>query len=67
MENIMTNGFCELNENEMIEVEGGAGILIGVVVGILIEGGTKAITGKSASDWVAEGGRWVIDKVAGAF
>ncbi len=24
MENVMTNGFCELNENEMMEVEGGA-------------------------------------------
>ena len=23
MENVMTNGFCELNENEMMEVDGG--------------------------------------------
>lgn len=23
MENVMTNGFCELNENEMMAVEGG--------------------------------------------
>jgi len=23
MENVMTNGFCELNEQEMMEVEGG--------------------------------------------
>lgn len=26
MENIMTNGFCELNENEMMMVDGGATI-----------------------------------------
>ncbi len=26
MNNVMTNGFCELNENEMIMVDGGATI-----------------------------------------
>lgn len=25
MEKVMTNGFCELNENEMMMVDGGAG------------------------------------------
>lgn len=31
MENIMTNGFCELNEQEMMETEGG---LIGLAIAV---------------------------------
>lgn len=44
MENVMTNGFTELSENEMFEVEGGIGPAI-VIAGIIALGffvcGTK--------------------------
>jgi len=40
MEKIMTNGFCELNENEMMETNGGAiGIVIAIIGGIIVAGG----------------------------
>lgn len=69
MNNVMTNGFCELNENEMMTTEGGSVLIFigGIAAGILVEGVTKAATGKSASDWVAESIQWAADKIAGAF
>ncbi len=69
MNNVMTNGFCELNENEMMMVEGGGFLIFlgGIAAGILVEGITKAATGKSASDWVAEGFNWAVGKIVGAF
>ncbi len=32
MNNVMTNGFCELNEEELMETEGGIGVIIAVAV-----------------------------------
>jgi hypothetical protein len=52
------HGFTGLTDEEMLEIGGGgllSGIIIGLVVGIIVEGVTKAITGQSASDWVATG------------
>lgn len=39
MENIMTNGFCELNENEMMMVDGGFdGWMFAAGVGAIVVG-----------------------------
>ncbi len=45
MEKIMTNGFCELNEQEMMEVEGGAS---DAVVAIRAIGGAALLIGVGA-------------------
>lgn len=32
MEKVMTNDFCELNEQEMMETEGGVGLITSLVI-----------------------------------
>ncbi len=48
----------DLTMNEMMEVNGGdGGVITGLVLGIVVEATSKAITGKSVSDHVADGMR----------
>ena len=50
MENVMTNGFCELNENEMMETEGGLVTIIYGLINAYVEGATgKTIEGHVSS------------------
>ena len=42
MENVMTNDFCELNENEMMETDGGL-ILETLVIGGIVLVGTHVV------------------------
>ena len=55
----------ELNEKELMVVDGGGidpvSLGVGVGAGILVEGATKAATGKTASDHVANGINSAID------
>ena len=44
-----------IQKDELEKVEGGSGIIEGLVVGILVDGLVKATTGKSCADWVADG------------
>ncbi len=43
MEKVMTNGFCELNEQEMMETEGGNVILTLVVGGAIAYAGVHIV------------------------
>ena len=55
MELTMTNGFCELSENEIMETEGGLGLIIAgavIIIGAVLltgcsggnDGGSKGVT-----------------------
>lgn len=55
MELTKTNGFCEMNEMEMQEVDGGAiGPLGWMFLGFVVDGVLIASTGKSAGQWCAD-------------
>ena len=56
----------ELAPKKMLKINGGVdpvSVGIGIGLSILVEGVTKACTGKSASDWVDEGCRKIKDAV----
>jgi len=57
MENVMTNGFCKLNEQEMMETDGGIVMeLIGsILIGAIIDANVTHFTGKSIGGWIDEG------------
>lgn len=61
MELTKTNGFCEMNEMEMREFEGGVGVIEGLLLGFVVDGVIIAATGKSAGEWCAEGIKAVGD------
>ena len=46
--------FKELNNEEMMQVDGGNGLLIGIAAGIIIDAATKSITGKSCSEHLSD-------------
>lgn len=54
MSMVLNNGFCEMTENEMMELEGGlgtiAGIAVGVAVGWVADALLMGATGKSGSE-----------------
>ncbi len=67
MENVMTKGFCELSENEMVDLDGGAwyhvvGAVIGGAVGAVGGGMTGAVAGAAVGTITIPG----IGTVAGA-
>lgn len=56
MEMAMNMGaFKELDQQEMLEVDGGDGLLLGLFVSAIVDGALKATTGQGLSDWVAVG------------
>ena len=66
------HGFMTMTEEEMFAMDGGVisfgvGLLIGLGVGILVEGTTKAANGKSASDHVASAITTVVKSIPGSF
>lgn len=61
MELTKTNGFCEMNEMEMQEVDGGVGFVEGMLIGFVVDGIIIVTTGKSAGEWCAEGIKAVGD------
>ncbi len=72
MENIMTNnfGFYELNENEMMAVEGGGvGTAMGVFVGVLAIAWSPVVACvcPPAAVGMALGGAGIIGKATGAY
>ncbi len=50
MEKVMTNGFCELNEQEMMETDGGVWWMPAVIVGLLGAVGVGAVV-VSVGNW----------------
>lgn len=65
MENALKNGFCELSQDEMNDIDGGIGFIAGCVIGAVgawvVDGTVEAFTGKSVGSWIATG----INKVRG--
>jgi len=60
MEMVLNNNdFEELNQTEMMEADGGIGFLAGLAIGfvctVVIDGVVIATTGKSCGEWTAEG------------
>lgn len=67
MEMVLSNGFSEMTEMEAHNVDGGAGLLVGVLVGAVVtwvvDGAVEATTGKDVGGWIATG----IKKVKAQF
>lgn len=59
MEKMLTNGFCEMSQDERMQLDGGIGpvgwCIIGYLGSVIVDGVVTAATGKSTSGWVAEG------------
>jgi hypothetical protein len=51
----MNKEFTELNERELYESEGGAELLLGALLGWLIDGYVEHVTGKSIGGWIDTG------------
>ena len=77
MENVMTKGFCELSENEMMDLDGGGwkeagyAFAVTVLVGISPAGGVASgvfgtpVAGVAAGFGVASVGFYFLDKACG--
>ena len=59
--------FEVLNSNEMEQVDGGIGLVGGILIGFVAEGVIIATTGKSAGEWVATGLDYAGQKVVDAY
>ncbi len=77
MENVMTKGFCELSENEMMDLDGGgwkeagyafAGtVLVGISPAVGVASGVfgTPVAGVAAGFGVASVGFYFLDKACG--
>ena len=56
---LRNNGFAEISTEESMEIDGGLGVVGGIVAGyiagVVVDGTVKAATGKSTADWIATG------------
>lgn len=67
MEMTLSNGFCEVSEEEMNNIEGGLGTVGSIVAGCIaawaIDGACEAYTGKTVSGWIATGLQYAESKL----
>lgn len=66
-EKMEMKNFEALNAEEMEQIDGGEGLLIGIAVGFLVDGVIIATTGKSAGEWVATGIDYAAQKAVDTY
>lgn len=61
MEYVLNNGLNEISEKDMRAIDGGIGLIGGMVIAWVVDGVVEATTGKSVGGWVATGITGAID------